>query len=567
MTILPSHTGVAFPISVERSEIAQFPRPPEQLPIPEQLPPDEAPAPTPEVPLPETPIEGESVEIEQIKVIGSSIFHGEQFNPIIQPLEGRTVSSEELGQAIRAVTELYVKDGYLNSRAVLGPIEGGIVTIKVIEGTIPLDQIEIIGTERLYNYVLKRIKLGIDTPLNVRKLEDQLRLLQGDPLFDRVEASLLPPTEIDESISTQTGSRLEIEVQEANPFVGSIGVDNYSPPSIGGERMLLNARYRNVSGLGDQIYVSYRPRFQTFRDSYRVEGGYEIPVNAMNGTVGIGTLIEQNRVVNGPPSGIEAININGNSQRYFINYRQPFIRTPRQEFALSWGFRYYQGRTFIDDIALPFSEGPDQKGITRTSVINFGQDYTYRQASGAWAMRSLFNFGIGALNSTDNPSPIPDSQFFSWLLQGQRVQVINPNNLLIVQADLQVTPDSLLSSEQFVIGGGQSVRGYRQNLLAADNGVRFSAEDRLTLVRNKEQLPIFTLAPFFDMGFVWSNKNNPNEIVADKTFIAGLGLGFIVQPIQNMTFRFDYAPPLIDVNTRGQNVQDNGFYFQFNYDF
>jgi hemolysin activation/secretion protein len=551
-------------------EITQLPRQPDPIPIPELPPADDTPEPIPEAPLPDTPIEGETFKVEKINVIGSTIFNEQQFNPIIKPLEGRTVSSEELRQAVQAISQLYLDEGYLNSRAILGSIEGGIVTIKVIEGTIPDDQIEIIGTDRLYNYVLQRIKLGIGTPLNVRKLEEQLRLLQNDPLFERVEASLRPPTQEDgelEQKGLQSESRLVVRVQEADPFVGSIGSDNYSPPSIGGERMVLNLRYRNVSGLGDQVYTSYRPRFQAFTNTYRVEGGYEVPVNAKNGTVSIGTLIEQNRVINGPPSGIEELNINGNSQRYFINYRQPFIRTPRQEFALSWGFRYYQGRTFIGDIAIPFSEGPDQKGITRTSVISFGQDYTYRQPTGAWAVRSLLNFGIGALNATENPSPIPDGQFFSWLLQGQRVQVINDNNLLIAQMDLQLTPNSLLSSEQFVMGGAQSVRGYRQNLLAGDNGLRFSLEDRLILVRNQEKLPFFTLAPFFDLGVVWNNEDNPNEIVADKTFIAGLGLGFIIQPGENMTIRLDYAPPLIDVNTRGQNIQDNGFYFNVNYGF
>jgi hypothetical protein len=34
------------------------------------------------------------------------------------------------------------------------------------------------------------------------------------------------------------------------------------------------------------------------------------------------------------------------------------------------------------------------------------------------------------------------------------VQVLNDDNLLVVQADLQLTPNSLLPSQQFVIGGG-----------------------------------------------------------------------------------------------------------------
>lgn len=564
--------GFSPDLLVQNSSIAQLPRQPQPLPIPELPTEEDSPTPLPEIPPSEIPIEaGKTIKIDKIEVLGSSIFTNKEFNPIITPLEGKTVTDEELREAINKITQLYLEKGYLNSRATLGKIEDGIVQIQIIEGTIPDDQIEIVGTERLYHYVLNRVKLGISTPLNLRKLEDQLRLLKNDPLFDNVEASLRPPTEETPIPSKegylQTQSRLIVKVKEADPFLGSFGIDNYSPPSIGGERMILDFSYRNLTGLGDRIYTSYRPRLEAFTTTYRIEGGYDLPVNPKNGIVSLGTLVEQNRVIQGPPSGIEDFNINGNSQRYFVNFRQPFIRTPREEFALSWGFRYYQGRTFIEDQPQPFGFGPNGKGITRTSVISFGQDYTYREPKGAWSLRSLFNVGIGVLDATENPSPIPDGQFFSWLLQGQRLQLINPNNLLIIQSDLQLTPNSLLSSEQFVIGGAQSVRGYRQNLLAGDNGFRLSVEDRVILARNQQQLPFFTLAPFFDMGVVWDNPNNPNEIIANHTFIAGLGLGFIVQPVDKMTIRLDYAPPLVDVDTRGQNIQDYGFYFSVNYDF
>jgi hemolysin activation/secretion protein len=74
--------------------------------------------------------------------------------------------------------------------------------------------------------------------------------------------------------------------------------------------------------------------------------------------------------------------------------------------------------------------------------------------------------------ATDNPGSIPDGNFFSWLSQVQRLHFLNRDNLLINQLDFQLTPDALLPSEQFVIGGGQSVRGYRQNVLGGDSGFR-----------------------------------------------------------------------------------------------
>ncbi len=82
----------------------------------------------------------------------------------------------------------------------------------------------------------------------------------------------------------------------------------------------------------------------------------------------------------------------------------------------------------------------------------------------------------------------------------QRVQLLGNNQLLIVQVDVPLTPDSLLPSQLFVLGGGQSVRGYRQNVRAGDNGFRLSIEDQIALQRNEAGIPVLQIAPFCRCG-------------------------------------------------------------------
>ncbi|MGK7872543.1 MAG: ShlB/FhaC/HecB family hemolysin secretion/activation protein [Xenococcaceae cyanobacterium] len=491
-----------------------------------------------------------TILVEKIEVIGNTVLEGE-INGITQPLEGETVTREKLQEVVDTITQLYLNQGFLTSRAVLveASLPTGRVEIQIIEGSV--EEIEIEGTQRLRNYVRSRVQLGTGTPLNTPKLEDQLRLLRTDPLFKNIEASLRAGTGVGKSILT-------VRVTEANPFVGNLGYDNYSPPSVGGERLGLNLLYRAFTGLGDEIAASYRPRTETLDGTYRLELRYRTPLNAKNGTLELRTLIDRNKVVQEP---FDVLEIQGESERYEIAYRQPLIRTPREELALSLGFVYRDRQTFTFAGPTPFGFGPEADGVTKTSVFNFGQDYTRRDTSGAWAFRSQFRLGTGLFDATTNPSPIPGGKFFSWLGQVQRVQLVNENNFLIVQLDLQLTPDPLFPSEQFVIGGGQSVRGYRQNVLTADNGVRFSVEDRITVVRNKAREPVLILAPFFDMGGVWNVGDNPNSIIEGQRFIAGLGLGVLLQPVKGLNLRLDYAPPLIDLDFRGDNVQDDGFYF------
>jgi hemolysin activation/secretion protein len=489
----------------------------------------------------------QGASINKIEVRNNSIFQSE-INELIKPLENTTVRVEQLRELANKITELYVTNGYITTKAVYqeGEIINNTAVIDVFEGEI--QEVQITGAQRLENYVRQRINLGISKPLNSSQLEDQLRLLKANPLLENIEASLKQGTGENQSI-------LVVNIEEANPFFGSFGFDNYSPPSIGGVEMVLDLGYRNVFGLGDTFSVSYAPRVETFTGTYDLDFNYSIPLNAMDGTLFLRTSLQENTVIDDRFSDFD---ISGKSQYYDITYRQPLIRNPREEFALSVGMSYRNGDTFISGF-------PDDFGDTQTNVITFGQDYILRQPSGAWAFRSQFRTGIGLFDVTkSNKNGDPDGYFFAWLGQIQRVQVIDDNNLLIIQGDIQLTPDALLSSEQFVIGGGQSVRGYRQNVRAGDNGFRFSIEDRITLVRNDQLDPVFQLAPFFDMGSVWNSGVNQDSQV-DQRFIAALGLGLIWQPVEGMNIRLDYAPPLVDLKDRGNDVQDDGFYFQVNY--
>jgi hemolysin activation/secretion protein len=322
-------------------------------------------------------------------------------------------------------------------------------------------------------------------------------------------------------------------------------------------------RHRNLTGMGDELAGYYFHSFSGGSDIYDLR--YQLPVNAMDGKVRIRAAFNRNEITQAP---FDAFGIRANQDIYEINYRQPLMRSPRQEFALSLGFSYQNGQTFLfDNLATPFGIGPDVNGVSRTSVIKFGQEYIKREPQGAWFLRSQFNFGIDILDATINNDPIPDGRFFSWLFQVQRVQRLTNDQLLLIQADLQLTPDSLLPSEQFVIGGGQSVRGYRQNVRSGDNGFRVAIEDRITVQRNESGLSTIQVAPFIDMGAVWNKSNNPNQL-PNQTFLIGAGLGLLWNEafgINNLSLRLDYGFPFIDLSDRGNNIQDDGFYFSLRY--
>jgi hemolysin activation/secretion protein len=558
----PSESGIPQTLTPHAEELAQLPENPQDRFIqtdpnpPQPLAPETPPAvETPSPVRPDPPPGEANIELKSIEIIESTLFSQEDFADEIEPLLNRQKASiEELNALADRVTERYLNEGYITSRAVLdrASLDSGHIKIQAIEGRI--ESIEVEGSDRLQNYVRDRVLLGATAPVRASNLEEQLRLLRTDPLFENIEASL-------RSSDTVGSSILIVRVTPTDPFSASTGIDNYSPPSVGSERFSLNATYRNPLGWGDILDASFKTTLQG--GSRTIDVAYRVPLNPKNGTLQLRTSVNWNNVIQGIGRIFE---ISGQSQLYEINYRQPLIRTPSEEFALSVGFAYQTGQTFTFAGPFGFGFGPDSEGVSTTSTLKFGQDYVLRDVTGAWAVRSLFNFGTGLFDATSNPEQIPDGHYISWLFQAQRVQVLDENNFLIISADLQLANDGLLPSQQFVIGGGQSVRGFRQNARAGDNGFRFSIEDRMTLQRDEAGIARFLFIPFIDLGWVWNVANNPNTL-PDQHFLAGIGAGFLWQPLERLSIKLDYGFPLVKLPDRGTNAQDEGFYFSVIYEF
>jgi hemolysin activation/secretion protein len=127
----------------------------------------------------------------------------------------------------------------------------------------------------------------------------------------------------------------------------------------------------------------------------------------------------------------------------------------------------------------------------------------------------------------------------------------------VARITTQLTPDSLLPLEQFSIGGGNTVRGYRQNQRVADNGIFGSWELRLPVYNQPDVYGRIELAPFFDVGTVWENQG---EVTSPRTLVStGIGLRWQVDPF--FEARLDWGIPLNEVDDRGDSLQDQGLIF------
>lgn len=512
----------------------QEPAPPAPLPPPEQLLQPSAPAQPEELPsVPGT------IKVDRFEVIGSTVFSKQELDAVLKDFVGRPLTFAQLLQARSAVSQLYISKGYITSGALIEPqtLSGSVVRISVLEGK--LETINVVGTRRLNsNYIRSRLAAATRGPLNEKRLLEALQLLQLSGQVANISAQL------------QAGSRagfnlLLVRVKEASTFQASIFTDNSRSPSVGSWRRGTQISEANLLGLGDSASVIYT----NTQGSNAVDLSYALPVNSRSGTVSFQLSRSKSNIVEPP---FDALDIEASSRTYELTYRQPIVQTPRTEIAIGIGAGRRESDTSLLGEDFPLSPGADARGRTRVSALRLFQDFTQRGERDVLAARSQFSLGVGAWGATVSSSG-PDGQFLAWRGQLQYVRLLAPETLLVVRSDVQLAGGELLPIEQFGIGGLETVRGYRQDVLLADSGIFASAELRYPILRTGDKKGILQVAPFVDFGNVWTNRE------ANSLLSAGLGLRW--QYAERWNARFGWGIPLIGLNSGDRTWQERGLYF------
>lgn len=532
-------------------DIQPLPTPIPSPKLPQTLPPpDELLQPTVPTPTPSENIPGglQTINVERFEVVGSTVFSPKQLAKVLAPFTNRPISFAELFSARSAITQLYFDNGYITSGAYIPPqtLQGKVVTINVLEGG--LENIQVTGTKYLNtNYVRQRIKIATEVPLNRERLLQALQLLQLNPLIRTISAELSAGTRPGQSI-------LNVRVTEAQSTTLQTTIDNGRSPAVGSFRRNIQLNEGNLLGIGDRISFAY----SNTDGSNAIDTSYSLPLNPRNSTLNLGYGTTSSRVIEPP---FDLLDIKSESRYYDVTLRQPIIQTPNQELALGISASRVESETSLLDIPYPLSQGADKQGRTRISALRFFQEWTQRDTRQVIAARSQFNLGVNAFDATVNAEQ-PDSRFFSWQGQAQWVRLLAPETLLLLRGNVQLSTTSLVPLEQFTLGGLQSVRGYRQDLLLTDNGAFASAEVRLPVLRVPNWRAVLQVAPFVDIGSTW----NTGREAPDTNSLASIGLGLIWQQSDRFTARLDYGIPLVSVSSTNRTWQENGLYFSVFYD-
>lgn len=540
----------------DQSQTPQIIKPTTPSPLPQEIPtplppPDELLRPPTQTTSPTQiePTETGAIAVQRFEVLGSTVFSTAELNEVLDKFTKRSLTFTELLQARSAITNFYISKGYITSGAYIPPqnLGLGIVKIQVVEGE--LQEIKIIGTNRLSpDYIRSRINIATGAPLNRDRLIEALQVLQINPLIANISAELSAGDRVGKNI-------LELKVREAETFNVQLSLDNNRAPSVGSFRRRIQVSEANLTGLGDSLTVGY----SNTDGSNAYDLNYNIPINPYNGTVAIAFSNSNSNVIETP---FNVLDIYSNSTNYDLTFRQPVLQTPNQELAFGISASYRESLTSLLKIPFPLSAGADNNGVTKVSVLSLFQDYTQRSSQSVLAFRSQLNIGLGdVLGSTVNSS-FPDSRFVSFRGQAQYVNLLAPATLLLFRGDLQLSDRPLVPLQQIGFGGQDTLRGYRQDLLLGDNGASLSAELRIPVLRVPEVDGILQIVPFIDSAMVWTSSGEANPA---QNLLVGTGIGLRWQMGNRMTALLNYGIPLISVPNSRKTWQENGLYFSLTY--
>ena len=522
-----------------------------ELPSPEF----EAPGPAPAMILPpvqprqpsDRPGPDLRIFVQRFEFVGNTVFSNEDLATLTASFTGRVISSDELLGARDRITLQYIENGYINSGTVVPDqqVVDGVITLQIIEGE--LTALAITGNDRLRDdYIGRRVRLGAAVPLNVRRLQERMQILQENPLINRINAALAPGNRPGES-------ELSVAVEESRPYQLRLIADNHRSPSVGAEQATLVGEHLNLTGRGDLL----RGSASLTEGLESIFAEYRIPVTAHDTELGFYFEMTDSDVIEAP---FDALDIKSDSKTLGLSLRHPVYRVPGEEFGIGVVFERKWSETELLGSKFSFAEGV-VNGESDVSVLRLTQDWLRRSRNRVLAARSAFSFGLDILGATDNGVK-PDGEFFHWLGQFQWAERLgNTSSELIFRADAQLTNDPLLPMEKFVVGGVDTVRGYRENQLVRDSGVVGSLELRVPLLPKQTGDLRLRMAPFVDAGRSWNDRST-----SGTKNITSAGLGLLLD-YRQVSARVYWAHAFDDAGNGNStsDLQDDGVHFSVSF--
>ncbi|MDR1942178.1 MAG: BamA/TamA family outer membrane protein, partial [Endomicrobium sp.] len=374
-------------------------------------------------------------------------------------------------------------------------ITSGTLFISIIEGVISKAQVS--GNKSTSEKYIKRyIDFGKTDNFNANVTDKEI--MNFNASNDAKARIALSPGEVFGS------SVVDIIIDEPQRYSLSIFTDNAGQEETGKIRY---AGYGSIKSI-----TKYRDIFNAggvfSEGSNAAYASYEIPEPFFNARVGAGFDYSDTYIVNG---GLKPLDVKGSFYNAYIYVKKPFFIREKTVTNVTFNAASKHGVSFVSDF---------KTQDTKTDTLSLSADNTL-----------LFNGGyaFNMLSYAQGAKIIEGENIFEKLAYyGEGYKSLPYNFSLNLKIKGQLIFDKAPSSEYFSIGGINSVRGYREGMLTAKDGVNTNLEliYDIGLIKWK-RLNFNKIYAFFDFGNVFPDKNaNLPDGYSNMLYSCGIGIKF-----------------------------------------
>lgn len=501
--------------------------------------------------------------ITAIDVTGVTRLAPGEVERLVYPFVGPRKSNDDVVAAQKALQDAYAAKG-LEAVLVDVPVQEeanfrrGIVTIAVNES--PVGRVRVVGAR---HHSLEVVRASVPSlvegqPVDVRALQRDVAAANRFP--DRSISPAFRAGQVPGTID------VELKVDDEAPYHASVEVNNDNSPSTEPLRLVASARYTDLWSLGHTLSATYSVAPQARSQSEVFSGSYTAPLLGTPWSVLIYGYHSNSNV-----AALGGTNVLGNGDQIGLRatYRLP-SEGNFQQISFGPDFKAFKESIFL--LGEPLRPTPIRYVPLVAEYTLAGSDdtTTYSLTLGATAgLRAVKRAACVDLGSADIPDEaptctlagggvgVPEDQFVSRAIDGREnfvhfnmdlnySRVIPGNLVLALRVSGQLAETSLITNEQFSIGGMTNVRGYFVSEAVGDSGLVESVElqspDIAALLGDADdELRLFA---FGDLGY--ARVLRPALGQASSFRISSLGGGMRVRLLRALSGEFVFGVPLVD---------------------
>lgn len=475
--------------------------------------------------------EAEKIKFKLTKIIlqDNRVYTEQQLEPIYKDKLNKTISVAELQDIVQNITNYYRNNGYILSRAILPPqhVKNGVVEVRILEGFI--DQVNVIGNpDGAKNLLIKYgNKISESRPTQLKTMERYL-LLSNEVPGAQVKAILEP------SKKTTAASDLNLST-EMKKYSGYFSYDSYGTRYIGPLQVTAGLEADSMVRAGDASHLTL-VRTTKGNELQYYDVSHETPLGSNGARISLGT----NDAKTNPLFTLSDVDIAGDSQTVYSNFKYPIIRSREKILTFNAGFNYLDSKVTTFDAPLYTDHIRSVKAGFNTSF----SDRFYGNNN----FDLMLGQGLNILGATNNSTSTTTSRFggqetFTKItFQANRSQLIHGRYSAFGTLQTQYSFVPLLASEQFGVGGSQLGRAYDPAEIIGDRGVAGSLELRMDTHPGKFLLHDAQFYLFYDGGVVWNMKAVANT--KQKQSITSTGAGIRIVLMNYLSGNIMIAQPL-----------------------